>query len=96
MWRHGDLLIEKVATIPATAKDTETSILAEGEVTGHAHRLTGATVLVDGDDRYFEVAEAATLTHEEHARIDFTPGLYRVTYQREYDPYEEAARRVAD
>ena len=32
-----------------------------------------------------EVVDPTTLTHEEHATIDLTPGTYKVLRQREYD-----------
>lgn len=41
-YRQGDVLIERIATIPATAKKQKRSkhvILAHGEVTGHHHAL---------------------------------------------------------
>lgn len=42
-YRQGDVLIERIATIPTTAKKqaaTKKIILAHGEVTGHHHALT--------------------------------------------------------
>ena len=41
-YRQGDVLIERISTIPATAKKQKRSnrvILAHGEVTGHHHTL---------------------------------------------------------
>lgn len=41
-YRQGDVLIERIATIPANAKQQKKSkriILAHGEVTGHHHQL---------------------------------------------------------
>jgi hypothetical protein len=37
--RHGDVLVMSVDSIPADAVADGKMILAEGEVTGHAHRL---------------------------------------------------------
>ena len=36
-FRHGDLLIRKVSSIPKNAIPTSTNIIAEGEKTGHNH-----------------------------------------------------------
>jgi len=47
--RQGDLLIMKVATIPITARKQESSVLAEGEATGHLHKLDGGEVYIDND-----------------------------------------------
>ncbi len=98
MYRHGDLLMVAVDRIPATCREIDRDILAEGEVTGHAHRIHGATVLEDGEDlTYLRITdEGAIVTHEEHGPLSLPPGYYRVVHQREYDPYEEAAWRVQD
>jgi len=39
MWRHGDVLIAPVETIPEAAVRQTDGILARGEITGHAHRI---------------------------------------------------------
>lgn len=95
-FRHGDLLMVQVSAIPTTAKKVAHGILAEGEVTGHAHRLQHGVVFQDGDRLYFESDGTAVVTHEEHATIAFPAGVYEVIRQREYNPFEDAARRVAD
>jgi len=97
--RQGDVLIERIDAIPDGAKlqQNQKAILARGEATGHAHTLIGnlATHSVDGLATVFEVREAmAMLTHQEHAKIELEPGIYRVVRQREYA--EEAPRNVRD
>jgi hypothetical protein len=42
MWRHGDVLICEVPEIPAGAARLPHCIPAEGELTGHCHRIEGA------------------------------------------------------
>ncbi len=39
-YRHGDLLIKQVAQIPQSAIPLSTSIIAEGEKTGHSVGIT--------------------------------------------------------
>ena len=99
-YRHGDLLIERVEEIPAHAQPRREPVLAEGEVTGHAHRVVGNSVAVleaSTGEVYLRVVDApAEVRHEEHATITLPPGEYVVRRQREWDPYAEAARRVAD
>ncbi len=34
--------------------------------------------------------------HDTHESIMFSPGVYEIRRQQEYDPYQELARRVAD
>jgi hypothetical protein len=92
-YRQGDLLIVEVSEIPAEATMAATNILAEDEVTGHAHRIVGGDVLTVDVEKYFAVQEAARIMHEEHHTITLPPGLYRVRRQREYAP--QVIRRVA-
>jgi hypothetical protein len=97
--RHGDVLLVPVALpgdaipVPPAARGV---VLAEGEVTGHAHVMPAETVQMwsVGDQRYITVREPSALTHEEHATQVIAPGDYRVIIQREYTP--EGIRNVAD
>ncbi|MBC6479172.1 MAG: hypothetical protein GDA56_16820 [Hormoscilla sp. GM7CHS1pb] len=71
--------------------------LAEGEVTGHSHRISdGQAELYEKDGTlYLRVfSEAATLTHEEHKAIEIPQGDWMVRIQREYEP--QGWRYVAD
>jgi hypothetical protein len=108
--RQGDVLIERIAALPAKltqiARSQGLVILARGEVTGHHHAISarGVTQFAEpgvanpvetGQPTYLEIAEAmAELTHQEHATIELPPGAYKITRQREYSP--AAIRRVAD
>ena len=104
MYRQGDVAIIATDTIPTNLKAVRRNrgrvILAEGEVTGHAHAIidTGAELLegTDLDDRFLQVlAEGGVdLIHEEHDTVHLPKGSYIVRGQREYSP--EAIRRVAD
>jgi len=98
IFRHGDVLIEKVAQLPQSVKPSEEKVLAYGEVTGHAHRMAGEyTMYADEQGNlYFQTETGAFVTHEEHARLDFAPGTYKVTQQREYNPFEDAIQAVRD
>lgn len=95
--QQGDVFIE-AAEIPEGAKrQGDISVLAEGEVTGHAHRLTKAVPLfLAGAQRYIQVPERLTLKHEEHGAITVDAGTYAVRIVREYDHFAEEARAVAD
>lgn len=71
--------------------------LAEGEVTGHAHRITdGEAELYEHEGiLYLRVkSESASLTHEEHKTIELPKGDYEINIQREYSP--KGWRYVAD
>ncbi len=97
-YRHGDLLLERVEALPPDAQPLPSHVLAEGENTGHAHRMdSSARVYCDGaGNRYVRARATTALTHEEHARIDLPPGLYRVLRQREFVISTWGTREVED
>lgn len=73
--------------------------LAEGEVTGHAHRCAGDDVAVfDRDDgtRRLEAPHGAEVTHEEHNTHVLPPGNYTTFKAIERDHAAEEAREVID
>lgn len=103
IFRQGDVLIRQVAEIPEGLKqvplDAGRTILAYGEVTGHAHAVVGDVELLASDiaemeQRFLRVEQEATVVHEEHDTITLPPGLYEVGIQVEYSP--EEIRTVAD
>jgi hypothetical protein len=99
MWRQGDVLFAKIETIPDSIQRRADLVLAEGEVTGHRHRIQDEATaeLWAGQDGllYLKViADEATVIHDEHAAIRLERGLYRVWQQREYTP--EKPRPVYD
>jgi hypothetical protein len=89
-YRHGDVMVEKVKSIPEDARKQQHVTLAEGELTGHSHRIEekGAAVMYrDGNQLFLEItAKAASLVHQEHGTIQLPQGIYRVWQQREYTP----------
>lgn len=104
--RQGDILI--LATTQATTNLPEVSrdslgrlVLAEGEVTGHAHAIADPDCALYGrselEDRFLQVlAEGGvSLTHDEHDTITIPPGSYVVRRQREWTTSGEI-RFVAD
>ncbi|RZL06719.1 MAG: hypothetical protein EOO62_18340 [Hymenobacter sp.] len=98
LYRHGDVLLAAVPTLPTDAKPVLGLILAHGELSGHAHRIReagAAQLFTKGSLTYLRVTAAtATLVHEEHRPIVLPTGVYRVWQQREYSP--EAIRTVVD
>ena len=91
MWRQGDVLIEKIAELPAVCVKKEDLVLARGEATGHSHRvadLDRADLYAgrDGDLFLNVTAESATIEHDEHGPITLERDVYRVWKQREYTP----------
>ena len=99
--QHGDVLLEEVEGIPVGAKQQKKGIgiiLAEGETTGHAHRVKGSATLYTGPDGsvYLKPDAETDLTHEEHKTIRLMPVAYRVRRVQEFDYLEQQARQVQD
>jgi hypothetical protein len=106
MYRQGDVLIIPVAKAPKLGKKFQglfgRLILAEGEVTGHAHAILDTEAELheiehEVSDRLLRVLveDGAKLVHEEHGQIKLPKGDYIVRLQREYDPISDW-HRVSD
>ncbi len=95
--RQGDVFIIPIGALPEGLTGAR-PVLAEGEVTGHSHRIADpstAQVLVRPNRMYLEVtADTATVVHDEHGPLTVPRGTYDVRIQREYHPKE--IRRVVD
>ncbi|MBW4623682.1 MAG: hypothetical protein KME17_30515 [Cyanosarcina radialis HA8281-LM2] len=93
--RQGDVILQPATQIEG--KKLSHLTLAEGEVTGHSHRISdGQAELYERDGTLYlrVLSETATLTHEEHKAIQIPQGNWMVNIQREYEP--EGWRYVAD
>ncbi len=90
LYRHGDLLVENIEEIPNEVRPLQHLVLAEGELTGHSHRIAeqGAAQLYQSfTGMYLRITEKiGTLIHQEHGPIQLPRGAYRVWRQREYSP----------
>ena len=74
-------------------------ILAEGEVTGHAHRVvSGEAELVQAGEMMYLLVKSkfVKVDHEEHGVIAIPQGTWEVKKVREWDYEEEEARQVRD
>lgn len=100
LWRQGDVLIQQIDALPARAHPLHSSVLFEGEASGHQHRVKdkrSARLLFWGGFKYLEVLPGgAEIVHPEHAAVMLEPGCYRVWQQREYVDAGHAPRNVAD
>jgi hypothetical protein len=100
---QGDILIERVDDAEVSGHVLQSVhngpvIIAEGEATGHHHRLLGSLAMYRDDamarDMPSELYVAhvtvrspeARLVHEEHAPITLDKGTYRVRRQRQLEP----------
>ena len=103
LYAQGDILIEQVDHVPQKPKIAETVsdgsvIIAEGEATGHQHRIFGSVTLYRDDALAREIpsglyvghlrvdSPTANLEHDDHAPITLAQGTYRVRRQRHLEP----------
>lgn len=93
--RQGDVILRPITEIQG--KKLYHLILAQGEVTGHAHRISqGQAELYEKDGiLYLKVlSPTALLTHEEHHQVSIPHGNWLVRIQREYDSLERAKTNI--
>ncbi|NEQ23064.1 MAG: hypothetical protein F6K28_28705 [Microcoleus sp. SIO2G3] len=86
-FRQGDVILLPVEQTQGAKLSHLT--LAEGEVTGHKHRISEgeAQLYQQNGTLYLRVlSETALLTHEEHNAIAIPQGNWMVRIQREYEP----------
>jgi len=107
LFAQGDILIEDLSSAPTSAlgvghRSTKSAIIAEGEASGHCHRLIGEFVFYRDDALARDIpsqlylghirvgGSKAQLLHEEHATLALNPGVYRVRRQRQLEPTDSA------
>ena len=102
-WRQGDIYFVKIDEEIDSAMTTpvKNGIIAKGETTGHAHRVSpssmaaGALLYLVGRSMLLRSPEAGTtIVHDEHGPIALPAGSYAVVHQQEFDGLQW--RRVID
>jgi len=99
--RQGDVLLKGIEKLPSgETTRCEVLTLAYGEATGHSHTLYPAVeggivneVIVNGKC-FIQVETDFFLRHQEHRELRIPPGVYEIIIEREYDPFDEAMKRV--
>jgi hypothetical protein len=89
LFRHGDVLIQQVDTLPQDVERVAEPVLAYGEVTGHSHQIEDPAKVAlwrSVEGLFLQVFEPTRVIHEEHQPIALPVGIYKVWQQREYVP----------
>ena len=109
--QQGEVRIVKLDAIPHEMKTKPVQRLAKGFVishseSGHHHLLTGGDVMErtdkvpSGMQVFYAILDTPQKFIQDaanpHGGYDLDPGIYRFDVSREYDPFAEQARRVAD
>ena len=93
-WRQGDIYFVKLDEEINSADSTpiKSGIIAKGETTGHAHRVSqssiaaGALLSLVGRSMFLRSPEVGTtIVHDEHGPIELPAGSYAVVLQQEFD-----------
>jgi hypothetical protein len=86
--RQGDVILLPIPH-PVDGEALPHLTLAEGEVTGHQHRISDgqAELREESGALYLTVqSDVATLTHEEHRALQVPQGTWMIRIQRQYEP----------
>lgn len=109
--QQGEVRIERIDALPegltpATEKDSAGRWIISHSEKGHHHVLPAdAEVLErpmsDGLKQLFAIikkpgAAMVQTASSAHEVAEMPPGIYKLTVSREYDPFAQQARRVAD
>ena len=103
--QQGDVTFREIEKLPKGLKAVKRVngrlILAEGEVTGHAHAIVEPTATMYEDEKgtlylALEGDDPVVAKHETHGPITLTKTFYEVGKIQEYDHFQEEARNVAD
>lgn len=108
---QGEITIIQIDALPANIKTKSVERTGKGWIishseSGHHHLLTGGDVVERIDNvpngmqiLYGLLDEPASLVQDAaapHGGYDLEPGVYEFRISREFDPFAEQARRVAD
>ena len=99
--QQGDVLFKKVSVIPNDAKVIKRQnrgyVLAEGEVTGHAHVIKSGVKLYESNNiKYLKNDNSVEVNHEEHHAVNIPEGVWEINIVKEYDHFAEEAKNVRD
>ncbi len=100
--QQGDVLIRKAHIDLTDAKNIKRKngaiILAEGEATGHAHRIFDVNALFFEKDGkfYLKNDKSVIVQHEEHEPITIEPGIWEVGQVREKNWLSGMISKVVD
>lgn len=86
IYRQGDILFKKIDTLPNSLTEKPDKVVAEGELTGHAHLLMNGALfeVINSEDLYIQAGESTKIIHDEHLPIKLEQGSYQVIQQREF------------
>lgn len=109
--QQGEVRIVKIDALPEGMQTRRSQKIAKGYIishseSGHHHLLTGGDVMErtdkvpDGMQVFYAILDKPEQFIQDaatpHGGFALDPGIYRFDVSREFDPFAEQARRVAD
>lgn len=109
--QQGECRIVKIDALPVNMQTKKAERAAKGYIishseSGHHHVLTGGDVMErtdnvpEGMQVFYAILDAPEKFIQDaakpHGGYALDPGIYRFDVSREFDPFAEQARRVAD
>lgn len=96
--QQGDVLLFSTDAIPKAAQLQKGQAVIHPGNTGNNHALAGGAfgIYLEGNQKFIDVAEETTLTHNEHKPITLPPGKYEMRLVQEYDHFSDLQRAVVD
>jgi len=109
--QQGEVRITRIDALPENMQTKSVQKIGKGFVishseSGHHHLLTGGDVMERisavpaGMQRFYAILDEPQSFIQDaanpHGGYDLAPGIYRFDVSREFDPFAEQARRVAD
>lgn len=109
--QQGEVRIVKIDALPANMQKQAVQKIGSGFVishseSGHHHVLTGGDVMERTDNVpagmqvFFAILDKPESFIQDaanpHGGFDLDPGIYQFSISREFNPFAEQARRVAD
>ena len=109
--QQGECRIVKIDALPSGMSTKQAERVKKGFIishseSGHHHLLTGGEVMERTDNvpagmqQFYAILNAPESFIQDaanpHGGYDLESGIYRIDVSREFDPFSEQARRVAD
>ena len=109
---QGEIRIDQIDALPEGMATVAVERVAKGYIishseSGHHHLLDGDVEVMErsndvpaGMKMIYAIVKEPSRLHQDaatpHKPIDLDPGIYEMRIKREFDPFTEQARRVAD
>lgn len=109
---QGEIRIDRIAELPDNIEASPVASTPKGFIishseSGHHHLLSGNVDVMERTDRVpdgmkilYAIVKDPSVLHQDaatpHKPVNLAPGIYEMRIKREFDPFSEQTRQVAD